>query len=265
MAAQRRKLTYILDTMPEGVPWLDAGDLFHSWKSAPETEILLLNLLYGVQFHSIPGNHELPYHNADRLMQSSFSVLCAAEIIDNAQFTAVPCAVPKGFYSGESLRIGGLQIAIMHGMVWEDKPPLPGMEGCSAVEILREYPQYDVILTGHNHKTFVVEHEDRILVNPGSLMRSAIDQVDHRPCFFILYDDRSVEPVYIPVDDDVFADDVYQRQEAHADRLQAFLERVQDTEGFSASFEDNLEIYCQRNGVKAGVREEISRALEGKG
>ena len=41
-----------------------------------------------------------------------------------------------------------------------------------------------------------------------------------------------------------------------------FLERVQDTEGFSESFEKNLDVYCQRNNVGEEVRKEISGALE---
>lgn len=260
MAAQCRKLEWIRANMPEGVPWLDAGDLFHSWKSAPETEIMLLEVLNGIEFYSIPGNHEIPYHNQNRLTQSSFQVLCAAGVIKTEKMA--PC--PSGFYAAAWISISGVSVLILHGMVWPDTPIMSGIDGISALDLMRAYSDFDVdvILTGHNHQTFVVEQEGRILVNPGSIMRSAIDQIDHKPCVFILYDDKTVEQVFIPIEDDVFAEDVYQKQHDHADRLQAFLERVQDTEGFSESFEKNLDVYCQRNNVGEEVRKEISRALE---
>lgn len=265
VAAQRRKLEWIRTNMPEGVAWLDAGDLFHSWRSAPETEVMLMDALRDIPFWSIPGNHEIPYHNLNRLGNSSWRVLEAAGRVRRA----VPDeekAVPAGLYSwGEWFHSStGISVAICHGMVWPEKPNYPGIEGIGARELLQAMSEYDIILTGHNHQTFVVEDGKRKLVNPGSLMRSAIDQREHRPCFFVLYDDCSVDPVFIPIEADVFADDVYARQEDRDDRMQAFLERVQNTEGFSLSYTENVKAYCQQNEVPPPVQAEINNVLGGE-
>jgi DNA repair exonuclease SbcCD nuclease subunit len=253
----KRKLEYIKARMPEGCVWLDAGDLFHSWKSSPETEVMLIEMLQGVDFFSIPGNHEIPYHNLEKMKESSFQVLCSARVLK--YFNAIAPTTP--LYSGCSYKIAGVSVAICHGMVWPDKPPMAGMEGIGAKEVMAAFPDCDILLTGHNHQTFVVEDDGRVLVNPGSVMRSAIDQVDHTPCFFILYDDKSVEQAFIPVEADVFADDVYAKKEDREERMQAFLERVQDTSGFSLSFSENVKTYCTQNSVTKEVQEEIYKVM----
>jgi DNA repair exonuclease SbcCD nuclease subunit len=264
VAAQRRKLEYIRSTALEGGRcWLDAGDLFHSWKSSQETEIMLLEILRGFTFCSIPGNHEIPYHNIERLNSSSFGVLKAAGTIHSiAPADVLPVEPP--FYSGIRVRTAGLWIYILHGMVWPDKPPMAAMEGIAAAEVLALYPDANVILTGHNHETFVVEAGNQKLVNPGSVMRAAIDQIEHRPCFFILYSDGSTRQEFIPCDADVFAAEAYEKAGAREDRMTAFVERVQNTEGFALSFEDNLKAYCQQNQVGPAVRQEIHIAMEAK-
>lgn len=264
VAAQRRKLEYIRANVPKGCLWLDAGDLFHTWRSQPETEIMLLEILYGITFISIPGNHEIPYHNINRLDSSSFSVLCAAGIIDYCSPCTVPVDAPPGFWGAMELKTGGLKIVILHGMVWPDRPPMAAMEGMSAADVLAMYPDADIILSGHNHETFVVEADNRKLVNPGSLMRAAIDQTQHRPCFFILYSDGSIQQEFIPCDADVFAAEAYEKAGAREDRMTAFVERVQNTEGFALSFEDNLRAYCKQNQVGTVVLQEIHIAMEAK-
>lgn len=262
VAAQRRKLEFICNNIPEGVCcWLDAGDLFHSWKSSQETEIMLLEILRGFTFCSIPGNHEIPYHNIERLSSSSFGVLKAAGTIHSiAPEDVLPVEPP--FYSGIRVKVAGLWVYILHGMVWPSFPKMSEMEGMAAADVLALYPDADIILSGHNHETFVVTAGNRKLVNPGSLMRSAIDQVQHRPCFFMLYDDGSVEPVFIPCDADVFAEEAYAKAGEREDRMTAFVERVQNTEGFALSFEDNLKAYCKQNQVGPAVRQEIHIAME---
>jgi DNA repair exonuclease SbcCD nuclease subunit len=64
---------------------------------------------------------------------------------------------------------------------------------------------FDLIVSGDNHQTFVFkEHKigkkKKYLFNCGSLMRSKIDQIDHKPCIFIFdMDNRSFEQIFIPI------------------------------------------------------------------
>jgi hypothetical protein len=72
-----------------------------------------------------------------------------------------------------------------------------------------------------------------------------------------------VEQILIPVEADVFADDVYAKKEDREERMQAFLERVQDTSGFSLSFSENVKTYCTQNSVTKEVQEEIYKVIGG--
>ena len=47
-------------------------------------------------------------------------------------------------------------------------PPFPGATGGNAINILKKYPQFDLIVTGDNHQSFSVEYEGRLLVNTGT-------------------------------------------------------------------------------------------------
>jgi predicted phosphodiesterase len=47
----------------------------------------------------------------------------------------------------------------------------PAIDYILADDLLNELSNFDVIITGHNHKHFIVQQGNRILINPGSLSR----------------------------------------------------------------------------------------------
>lgn len=242
---------------------VDAGDLFNSWKSTPAVEIMLLNNL-PENFVSIPGNHEMPYHDMNRIESSSWQVLKAAGAIQE------PPKNVRLFPYGSSVQVWEpLQrseektIAVYHGMVWDgDKPDFDGAEGYSAGELLDILKDFDFVITGHNHRTFSQAVDGRVLINPGSLMRSSIDQQGHAPSFFALYSDGSFRQIKIPVAEDVFKVGLYEAAKERDARMEAFVSRVQRMDGFSADYAENIRRYCQQNAVAQPVRDMLEWAVE---
>ena len=120
-----------------------------------------------------------------------------------------------------------------------------------------------MILTGDNHQTFVVEHDGRLLVNPGSIMRMTAAQIDHEPCVF-LWDAREnrVEKVLLPFDKDVIDRNHIDRQQERDSRVDAYVEHLQKGYEIGLSFEDNLEKFFSANRTRKRVKEKVYEVME---
>ena len=155
-------------------------------------------------------------------------------------------------------------IAIIHAMIYEEFEPFPGCQGYSAKEVRDLLPDFDLIVTGDNHKTFVREEKGRLLVNPGSFMRNDADQIDHKPCVFLWYaEENRVEQVFIPIEQGVVSrehiDEVVNKEE----RLSAFMECLGDNKVEGIDFEDNLRQMMTKK-VASQVQDMVWRFYETK-
>ena len=234
---------------------IHAGDLFNNWKPSPWLLTMAMRHLPR-RFHTIYGNHDLPQHNLELADKCGVNVLREA-----GKLTVLPTChwgqTPDGFSSTL------FNIVAWHVMTYQGKKPWPGCTDPMAASLLRKYPQYDLILTGHNHKTFVEEHEGRVLVNPGGITRQASDQIDFKPCVFLWYaDTNTVEPVYLPYTEGAISRehiDVIEQRDA---RIDAFISKLNSDWDVSLSFEDNIEAFCQANSVREPIKQIIYKALE---
>jgi acetolactate synthase small subunit len=110
--------------------------------------------------------------------------------------------------------------------------------GCEA--LLKECKDYDLILTGDNHHTF--NYKNRIL-NSGSTMRASIDQVDHKPCFFIYHDKKNVEQIEFDIEDAAKVlrlDDTNKEKEVNSKLINFVDELSLDHEMEELKFIDNV-------------------------
>ncbi|MFA5397362.1 MAG: metallophosphoesterase [Methanogenium sp.] len=251
------------------VPVLDSGDVFNGWKSTPATECMAFDYL-PQNFYTIPGNHEIPFHNMNYLDESSLMVLSKASRISiKSMFSDLGkfmlCAVPYGmdfeFPDDIDLDGKGHLVLITHLMVTKEKDAR--FDHITAKNMLKKYPKFSVILTGHNHQTFVEEYDDRLLINNGSLMRSSIDQLDHKPCIHIVYDDLSWERSYLDVApvDKVFNLAHVEMKKKSEEKIENFVSKLKNEYEVGVSFADNIKNYLASNKIRDGVKEVITRAI----
>jgi DNA repair exonuclease SbcCD nuclease subunit len=248
-----------------GCPVVHAGDLFHHWKPSPYLLSYTIDYL-PEQFHTIYGQHDLPQHNLEQRQKSGINVLHRANKV-----TVLP-----GVHWGQdppSDNTLGVHVSdyvqrlymIWHHMVWQGKRPWPGCTDPSATAVLKKYKNYDLILTGDNHKPFVEEYEGRLLVNPGSLTRQTADQINHLPRVY-LYDAHSnaVEPVYLPIQkgDEVISREHIDKNEERGERIAAFITKLGGEWEVSLSFEDNLKRFFQSNKVLDSVKQIVWGAID---
>jgi hypothetical protein len=156
-------------------------------------------------------------------------------------------------------------ILLIHELVFPDKRPGNwGKEGYTATEILERYGDlFDLIVSGDNHQSFVVNKGGYLLVNPGSMMRITTDQKDFKPrCYLYYANSNTVEPVYFPIEENVHDISHIKHKNERDERIIAYIERMRGGWEVGLSFKKNLEAFFSENKTPRKVREIIWQALE---
>ena len=264
--AQDRKLAFLkqLETQYD-CPVIDAGDIFDYWKASPWLIARAYKNLPS-EIYTIPGNHDLPEHSMQQYEKSALHVLEVALAIrrlsktpyDRRDFTIA------GFAYGEKLEDVNADIVVIHDLVYEGNPPWPNAVGYQPKDLFKIFTKPRLILTGHYHMALVAKSKDgRLVVNPGSMMRMTIVQKDYKPrCYLYNFDDNEVEPVYFPIEEDVFDDRHIVEPKEKEERLSAFIEKLNMEWDLRLSFKANLEAFFKENKINKKVEELIWQSLE---
>jgi DNA repair exonuclease SbcCD nuclease subunit len=261
--AQWRKVDFISELQQKyECPVLHGGDLFDHWKPSPN--LLRMTILHlPKQFCTVYGQHDLPQHSLELVNKCGINVLKAAKkliVLDQCHWGQTPS---KQSNVTHILNIPNRNILVWHKMNYKGQIPWPGCTDPSALRLLKKYPEYDLILTGDNHKTFTQEYEGRWLVNPGSLMRMDADQENHKPSVFLYYaDTNEIKRVYIPIEENVISREHIEIKKQRDNRIDAFVSRLDGEWKASLSFEENLEQFKKKNKVPEAIMQIIYKSLE---
>jgi len=260
--AQWEKVDFIRKLqMKYDCPVMHAGDLFHHWKPSP---YLLSETIQHLphNFWTIYGQHDLPQHNLELAYKCGINTLKSAgllEVMPECHWNQTP---DKGSIFIPNPDIDAI-ILVWHIMTYKGKPPWPGCTDPLATKLLRKYPQYDLIVTGDNHQSFIETYEGRLLVNPGSLTRQTAAQSNHKPCIYLWYaETNTVEPVYLPIEQDVISREHITHREQRDERIDAFISRLDGEWKAAMSFEENLERFAQTNKIRKSVMDIVIKAIE---
>ena len=257
---QWRAVDFIAELQREhGCMVIHSGDLFNHWKPSP---YLLTQAIRHLppSFYTIYGNHDLPQHNLELADKSGINVLKEAwslQIFDGCHWGQEP--IVKNVMP----MIDGRFVLVWHVMTYQGKKPWPGITDPMAASLLRKYPQYDLIVTGHNHKSFVEEHEGRLLVNPGSITRQTADQIDFKPCVYLWYAvNNYIVPCSLPYTEGAISREHIEVIEQRDARIDAFISKLDGDWQAGMSFEENLEAFFKTNMVRQSVKDIVYKAIE---
>jgi len=81
-------------------------------------------------------------------------------------------------------------------------------------------------------------------------------------CYLYNFDDNEVEPVYFPIEEEVFDDRHIVEPKEKEERLSAFIEKLNMEWDLRLSFRANLETFFKKNKVNKKVEELIWQSLE---
>jgi DNA repair exonuclease SbcCD nuclease subunit len=274
--AQETKLNFIISLAKKHrCPIIIAGDAGH--KSEWNDALLrwTIKKIEDLEIYLTPGQHDLPNHNLEKWEESGVGVLESS--CKNFIFMSKNGFIDLGrslfvvfsFPFGEKIKhltpevMNNRKIAVSHQLIIEGgKLEWPEQKAIPAQILLKEFPEYNIILTGDNHKPFVVEHQGRYVVNPGSMMRMSADQIDHKPRVYLWNaETNQVKAEYLPIDDNVIdrghIDDPTEKDK----RMKAYVEHLQKGRDISLSFEQNMERFLQSNHIDKTVKDKIRRAM----
>ena len=259
--AMWRKVDYIAELGRQyDCPVYHAGDLFDHWKPSPWLLSHTIDHLPD-KFWTVYGNHDLPQHNLSLSERSGIHTLEAAEA----------ARVLKGTHMGQTptkehaVRIAGRTIVVWHEGVWKRKPPWPGCTAWQAKDLLKEFPEFDVIVTGDFHTPCVERYKGRLLVNSGSLMRQAADQIDYKPRVYLWNaEENSVVPAYLPIDVGAVSREHLDKVRDHDERINAFVAQLESEQLTELNFHANLDRYMRTNrkSIDARTRQIVRDAVE---
>ena len=260
------KLLFIKELQEKhNCPVLCNGDLFNNWKN--DNEVLSEFMPYlPKKLYTVAGQHDLRYHRIEDIRKSSIWTLREAGLLDILNFNCIGFSHGVHVY-GKSwnepcrniISKDMINILVTHEFTYlENNEPFPDCGSNTAQKLLRD-TNFDYILTGDNHQQFVYEKDGRFVVNPGSLMRTSIDQKEHTPaCFLIDTEKNTVEKILIPIKKNVISDE-------HRDNeIDVYIEKTQDTEYSEIDFETELDRVLNQKNVKKEVKTEIYKSMETK-
>jgi hypothetical protein len=234
-------------------------NIFSHWKRKANIDLI-----------TIHGQHDTPNHQQQD--NTPIAVLAEANVI-----TILPENTDWGYglvgadfygcsYGKEiplPIKSERFKILVIHKMIsdqdyWDGHVPYASVEW-----MLEKYREYDLIISGDNHKSFHWFGQDtkRGLINCGSLMRSTIAQGDHKPHVWIFdtatYSARQYD---IPIQP---FNEVYDMKEIKEVKLrreesEVFVTRLeQGIDATELDFPKNLRVAMQRQepGVNALIEE----------
>lgn len=239
-------------------PVMHAGDLFHHWKPSP---YLISETIFHLpkQFITVAGQHDLPQHNLELFHKSGMNTLLMAEAInwikDGGNF---------GQGVGSWFIYDGRKVGVWHHFVWDGKDlPWPGCDFITARQVLKDNPEFDLIVTGDYHRPFTYEYKGRLLVNCGCLTRQVADYDDHKPRVYLWNaETNTVKLHYLKIQQGVINRDHIQVKEERDKRMDAFIERLSDDWEISISFEENLKRFISSNTLRKSVVDLVYKAIE---
>jgi predicted phosphodiesterase len=209
-----------------------AGDFYDYWNHEGYELVNMVNEVLGGDWpvYGVAGNHELPHHSMlqyNRTPLKATGMWCLLEPNPPSWWIA-------GFSYGVPIAKTSSKICVQHRMIYMSDP-IHGYEA-ERYDVHHEYERdeykdYNVVITGDNHKPFIYRKDDKhVWVNCGCVYRTSVTEKDYEPsCWqIILHDDDTVEVIRHKLV--VNVDDV--------DRTEMYLDKVKDS--FVSGFADEV-------------------------
>ena len=249
---------------------INVGDTFHRPRPdhSQELEIMLYEIFKDITIYFIAGNHELLYHRIETMDECSIGVISKYDNWSNKNYIGDDCTIYLCSF-GEVVNIklykNEFNIAVIHRYCAEKQTPFFIKDGITAEDLLKENPDYNLIITGDNHHGFIyLNKEGRFVINPGCLNRQAADMKSYKPrCYIFDTETSHYDKIYLLDNrlDDVTEEHIIKNEERD-ERITAFVESLKTNRNISLSFEDNLKKFMEENDLEKETENILLELLE---
>lgn len=267
-------------------PLVVAGDIGHkpvkTWTVWLLQKVISVFSEFEYPIYAIPGQHDLPNHSMENIDESGFGILIASGVINLLEFETLDCGSRLGYVFGfpfgkeikdysnnVDLQKGARKIAVVHKMVLENKPLWPGQEDPKASVLLKKY-NYDLIISGDNHHSFMVEYKGKLLINSGSMMRQNSSQIDFKPRIYLWNGEQNkVKEHYLKIDENAVSTEFVDKEKEKENRMEALVQSLSDdTKEYETGldFEENSRTHIKVNKIEKSVALKMEESInEGRG
>jgi len=233
------------------IPILHTGDLFHTSQVQDWLKNKVLDVLSNAQHGvwMIPGNHDLPWHNTKFRQQCSYSIVARFLLGDAWDLLGEGVSVQAYDFGTEpEQEIAPYDIVMTHQLVFPDEKSRVVISGKAMGKIpddfKEQFPNSKIILLGDYHRNFQVFNGKQTIINPGCMTRQAADFKNYQPVFYHVRkkdENIAVNLIEFPDTEPVVTDEYLRKNEQRDERLEAFIETIQNAGAVSLSYKDNVE------------------------
>lgn len=255
-------------------PFIIAGDIFHHWKSVPETINFALDK-FNFPAVSIAGQHDLPMHNYGELYRSAYKTLVLAGRLKDIS----EGGVVEIYSKGTKIKVVGYSwgnqiepwlgvdrsIAISHSYVWTDSCSYVGASEENNISMLKgKLEGFAAAAFGDNHHGFLRKSNGIDVLNCGCLIRRRSEE-RNRPAYVgLLFDDLHIERYELDTSEDLWLDECNPEvsvAESIESNLDGFLKELSDISVDSLDYRQALHSYLRDNKVSDSLRSTIVEIL----
>lgn len=232
---------------------------------------------HNIKFYSCWGQHDISGHSSKTLPNSPLSILEACGLLTLVHFNNISILGGNinlyGSSFGEEVpdvdNKNNFNILVTHRMIG-DRELYPGQELENPKAFLKKYSDFNIIACGDYHYRFLTKYEDRVILNPGALMRKTISKFDleHEPGVFTV-DTNNMEVKFHPINirsvDEVF--DLCKEEKQDNQKLLDFINNLTKKSNSNCNWKSLLckiinEMDCNEN-VKLIIDESIEEIIHG--
>jgi|GEM_PF-3961055 len=260
-----KKVQFIIDHANKNdARVLIAGDIFDS----PRVGFYVLNRLMEIlrTANEPPivcyGNHDTTFHSADLTKTPYHNLLVSGTVVEGADLGDVVIH-PVGWECTDVSPIENeVNILLGHIPTFESTVPFWSENGKTPTTLKRAFPGFDYYIVGDIHTPFVKKN----VINPGSLLRSGIDQYDYEPRIYELCTDKgTINEVKIPIEPAASVFDTPKKTMADTRDVKAlneFIATLQSDQKEKPNFKNTLSSVVKQSEAPEPVVKIISDILE---
>ena len=276
--ALRQKLKWCLRTAHEAKAdlFVFPGDVYdhHTAPYSLVTALIQITQRYSeMTFGVVWGQHDERFHTTKK-KNTPLGAVCASGLESLSKDPLVfegddQTVAVYGMSWGEEMpkpEAGSYNVLVCHKHVMDSPAGWEDESAILAKDFLRT-TTFDLIISGDNHKQFELSKKRRHLINPGSLGRSSIDQVAHKPALYIIDTKAGTwerfEVPHAPAED-VFDAASHETKKEVAKRLELFAASIKTESGVTLDFRKNVYASLEANAgtIPEGAAEIIKEVME---
>lgn len=181
---------------------IQVGDFFDSYAVSNKVTAMAIERIRsrGQHIYCVYGQHDLSGHSASTFHNSPLRVLRSAGVATLLGSCPISTSTREskgkdvitmyGASFGEEIpevNTEDFTILVTHRMIG-DRPLYPGHELVGPRTFLRHNPEFDLVCCGDYHYRFDDGVQDRIILNPGVMMRKSLKeaQMEHEPAVYVV-------------------------------------------------------------------------------